>query len=434
MTQQTSSSSVPAVPPASADPAAPHLPPVAALFAAFALAYFLSAMLRSVAATLAPVLSTEFGLAASDLGLLAGAYFLGFSLLQLPLGSALDRVGAKRVELTLLALAVVGACLFALAQHLWSLFASRVLIGMGVASCLMAPLTAYRARCSPATQLRLNSWMLMTGSLGMLASTLPVQWLLPMWGWRGIFWLIAGLLVLAMAVIAWVVPSDPAPAAKAPDPRAGATSGYGAVLTHPLFIRSMPIGFFMYGGLIAVQALWAGPWMTRVAGLSPDQAATGLFFINLCMLVAFLTWGAVTPALSRRGLSAHTLMVAGLPLSLFILAWNVLSPQPVAAWEWAAWCVATTFINLSQPAVGQAFPQEQAGRALSAFNLIIFSGVFCIQWLIGVGIDGCRSLGLTEPEAYRISLGVFGLCCAASYAWYVWPPKRWRGSEGPRQG
>ena len=104
--------------------------------------------------------------------------------------------------------------------------------------------------------------------------------------------------------------------------------------------------------------------MTRVAGRTPDEAATGLFFLNLCMLSAFLTWGVVTPGLSRRGLSAHNLMVAGLPLGLVILAWNVFAPQPVGAWEWAAWCVASTFINLSQPAIGQAFPQQQAGRAL----------------------------------------------------------------------
>ena len=409
---------------------------VASLFAAFALAYFLSALLRAVAATLAPALSAEFGLAASDLGLLAGAYFLGFSALQLPLGSALDRVGPKRVILWLMVLAVVGAGLFAAAHQFWSLFASRMLIGMGVAACLMAPLTAYRARCAPALQLRLNSWMLMTGSLGMLASTLPVQWLIPLWGWRGVFWAIAACLLVSMAVIAWVVPADKVqPVQPTPESEAlqaahpGNSSGYRGILTHPLFVRSLPLGFFVYGGLIAVQALWAGPWMTRVAGHTPEQAATGLFFINLCMLVAFLAWGVVTPALTRAGLTAHTLMVAGLPFSLAMLAWNVASPQPAAAPEWAAWCVATTFVNLSQPAVGQAFAQHQAGRALSAFNLVIFAGVFCIQWLIGVGIDLCRSAGMAEALAFRISLGVFGLCCLGAYLWYVWPPRRWRGVQ-----
>lgn len=65
----------------------------ARVFLVFAFAYFLSALLRAVTATLAPVFSRELALGAGDLGLLAGAYFLGFALMQLPLGQALDRFG-----------------------------------------------------------------------------------------------------------------------------------------------------------------------------------------------------------------------------------------------------------------------------------------------------------------------------------------------------
>ena len=52
----------------------------------------------------------------------------------------------------------------------------------------MAPLTGYRRWFLATTQMRANSWMLMTGSLGMVASTLPVQWLMPIVGWRMLFW------------------------------------------------------------------------------------------------------------------------------------------------------------------------------------------------------------------------------------------------------
>ena len=147
------------------------------LFAAFAFAYFFSALLRAVTATLAPVFSDELGLVSGQLGLLAGAYFLGFALLQLPLGSALDRWGARRVLMVCLSLAVVGCLAFAAAGSLPQLLMARFLTGAGVAACLMAPLTCFRRLFSAAAQLRANAWMLMTGSLGMLASTLPVQWL-----------------------------------------------------------------------------------------------------------------------------------------------------------------------------------------------------------------------------------------------------------------
>jgi MFS family permease len=146
----------------------------AVVFLGFAFAYFFSALLRAVMATLAPAFSSELGLGSADLGLLAGAYFLGFSLMQLPLGRALDGFGPRKVLLVLLAVAVLGCAAFALADTLWGLIAARTLIGVGVAACLMAPLTCYRRLFNPAAQLRANSWMLMTGSLGMLASTVPV--------------------------------------------------------------------------------------------------------------------------------------------------------------------------------------------------------------------------------------------------------------------
>ncbi len=195
------------------------------MFLAFAFAYFFSALLRAVTATLAPTFSAELGLGAAQLGLLAGAYFLGFSVTQLPLGSALDRYGPKRVLLVLLGVAVAGCVSFAVARDLPQLLLARFMIGLGVSACLMAPLTSYRHHFPPSLQMRTNSWMLMTGSLGMLASTLPVQWLLPVLGWRGLFIALAALLLAAVALVALVIPRDePVKADAAP---AGTAAGPG---------------------------------------------------------------------------------------------------------------------------------------------------------------------------------------------------------------
>ena len=240
-----------------------------AVVLSFAFAYFLSALLRAVTATLAPVFSSELGLASADLGLLAGAYFFGFAAMQLPLGRALDRFGPRRVLLVLLSVAVAGCLAFAHAGSLGALIASRLLIGMGVSACLMAPLTCFRHLFDPSTQLRLNSWMLMTGSLGMLASTLPVQMVLPYWGWRGLFIGLAVLLVLAIVLIAWFTPRG-APSALAP-----AGGRYRDIMRHPIFVAMAPLGFFSYGGLIAIQSLWAGPWLTQVAGWSAPRPPRG---------------------------------------------------------------------------------------------------------------------------------------------------------------
>jgi predicted MFS family arabinose efflux permease len=385
------------------------------VFLAFAFAYFLSALLRSVTATLAPTLTREFGLNASDLGLLAGGYFIGFSLTQLPLGAWLDRFGPKRVVLGFLLLAVAGCVAFSIATNFAELLAARILCGVGVSACLMAPLTGYRRWFVPETQLRATSWMLMTGSLGMLASTLPVQWLMPLFGWRPLFWIMAAAIGISMLVLAWTVPGWPT----APAGPAGRTGRYAQVWRHPYFRRVMPIGFFSYGGMISIQTLWAGPWMVRVSGYAPLEAATGLFIINISMLCAFLGWGMLGPWLAQKGIGTDRLITLGVPSSFVVLALILVAGPAAGAAAWAAFCVSSTFLALVQPAIGLAFPPALAGRALSAYNLVVFGGVFVVQWAIGLLVDGFLAAGLTEVGAFRGSMSVFLACIMLSYAYFV---------------
>ena len=385
------------------------------VFLAFAFAYFLSALLRAIAATLSPALTQEFSLSAQELGLLGGGYFFGFAAMQLPLGTWLDRHGPKKVTLGFLALAVVGCLAFSAATSFPALLAARVLCGVGLCAGLMAPLAGFRTWLSPSTQLRANSWMLMTGSFGMVASTLPVQWLMPVFGWRALFWGLALAIVASMAVVAWKVPAwKPAPVDPAAKP-----GSYAEVWKHPYFRRMSPLGFFTYGGMIAIQTLWAGPWMVRVAGYAPLEAAGGLFIINLSMLCTFWSWGVVNPWLASKGISTDRLITLGTPLSLIVLAMIIIAGPSAGALAWAAFCMATTFVSLAQPSVALAFPPALAGRALTAYNLVIFGGVFMLQWGIGLLIDGFSAAGLAEVSAFRAAMAVFLACSAASYGYFL---------------
>ena len=392
------------------------------VFLVFAFAYFLSTLMRAITATLSPALTQELALSAQDLGLLAGGYFLGFSVTQLPLGKWLDRYGPKKVILSFLVVAVLGCAAFAMAQSFVGLWLARFLCGVGVSACLMAPLTGYRRWMDAGSQLRANSWMLMTGSLGMLSSTLPVQWLMPITGWRAIFAGLAVLVVLAMLLIYKVVPVWEKTAAPSNND-VPEESGYGPVWRSAYFWRMAPVGFFCYAGMLAVQTLWAGPWMTVVGGYTPLSAAMGLFGINLSMLVTFWIWGLITPSLSKRGITANQLIAWGQPLSftvLFSLIWLGPDLGDTTAIVLALFCMASTFVALAQPAVGMAFPPHLAGRALSAYNLVIFVGVFVVQWGIGLGVDYFKSLGWPPVLAFQSAFTVFGLCSVLSYVYFHW--------------
>jgi MFS family permease len=424
----------------------PQLPAKQAIlvFLAFAYAYFMSALIRAITATISPTLTVELGLQARDLGLLSGGYFLGFAVMQLPLGRWLDKFGPKKVILCFLSVAVIGCLAFAKASSFSGLLAARLLCGAGVSACLMAPLTGYRRWFAPGSQIRANSWMLMAGSMGMVASTLPVQWLMPLWGWRGIFLALAAMTSIAilaiwMMVPAWRIAASTQTAAAANNlaPNPDAIGGYAQIWAHP-YIRSLiPMAFFVYGGLVALQTLWVSPWMIKVAGYTAQESAQGLFYVNMAMLLAFWLWGSINPWLFRNNISSDRLMLYGLPISLLILAIIIIAAQAVktpveaknwlvfgllntqAGAMWALYCVSCTFISLSQPAIALAFPSHLAGRALSAYNLVIFAGVFVVQWGIGLLIDGFKALGWPEVAAFQGAFGVFLACCVASYGYFV---------------
>ncbi len=419
------------------------------VFIVFAFAYFLSALIRAITATLSPTLTLELGLQARDLGLLAGGYFLGFAAMQLPMGKWLDAYGPKKVILSLLPIALLGSVAFAMANSFYALLIARVFTGIGVSACLMAPLTGYRRWLEPNQQQRANAWMLMTGSFGMVAATLPVQWLMPMVGWRGIFIIFSVLVLMAIVALAWLVPawkspqsgsnssgnsdsqSDTKPIAKNTD------TGYGQVWANPYFRSLVPIGFLAYGGLIALQTLWVTPWMIKVAGYSPAQAASGLFGINLTMLFTFWLWGAVSPWLVKHKIHSDTLLLRGFPFSFVILAIIIIAAQitdtPSSGqffsifshlqqyiWIlWALYFMACSFVALTQPAIALVFPPELAGRALAAFNLVMFLGVFVVQWCLGLLIDGFKYLGYAEVRAFQGAFTVFLLCAIAAYVYFV---------------
>jgi len=392
------------------------------VFVAFASAYFLSTLLRAITATLSPTLTLEFGLQARDLGLLAGGYFFGFSLTQLPMGHWLDQHGPKKVVLSFLGVAVLGCLAFAWASDFSGLLIARVLIGVGVSACLMAPLTGYRRWFALEQQQRANAWMLMTGAFGMLASTLPVQWLLPTIGWRWMFVGLAALILSSVALMAWRVPAwrlaEPVVSQETNEPQ-GILASYKQVWAHPYFRSLTPMGFFNYGGFVAMQTLWAGPWMVKVAGYTPLEAATGLFWVNVCMLITFWLWGLYTPALTRRGFSANKLMTWGVPLNFCVQIYIITAGSEAGALQWALFCISSSFVALAQPAVGMAFPAAVAGKALSAYNLVLFLGVFVVQWGMGLMIDGFKAQGLMEPQAFQGAMTVYFVCCLAAYSYFL---------------
>jgi MFS family permease len=198
----------------------------------------------------------------------------------------------------------------------------------------------------------------------------------------------------------------------APD-AAQPSGGYGQIFGDPYFRRVALLGLFNHGSFLALQTLWAGPWMITVLGMDQNAAAEILFAFNLTLMFGYVGlgwWGPRYVAnVGSRGWPVVTTVAVGLGCSLLVQGGILVLTAP---WAWLLWlllglCVTVT--TLLQSHVGLSFSVALSGRANSAYNLMVFIGAFFAQWGIGVLIDMFKQEGASPVRAMQ---GAFAVCLA----------------------
>ena len=393
------------------------------VFLCFAFAYLLSYAFRAVNAVIAPELMADLNISHSELGLLSSAYFVGFAVMQIPLGIALDRYGARRTESFLLLFALCGASIFAYADSLWGLTLGRLLIGIGVSACLMASFTAYRRWFSVEQQSRLASGMLVFGTAGALLTTIPIQLALPIIGWRGSFWIMAILVAIAFIGIRLGIPKfDDHPQAQ--KVKEGEKSfGLKEIIFHPFFLRMLPIGIVNHGGFLALQTLWLGPWMIEVLGFDSIFTAQILFLFNGVMLLGYALNAWLLPRANANGFKTLNYVKWLLAIGLLSQLLAIVIDSTASWILWIIVAITATGHILGQSSVITAFPSRNAGVAATSYNLLIFIGAFIFQWGIGWGIDLSVSLGIEKVNAFKQVFLIFLCIQLIAYVWFLFYPK-----------
>ncbi len=385
------------------------------VFLPFGIGYYLSYLLRNVNAVISPELTRELGVSAAGLGLLTSAYLLAFGLFQLPLGLLLDRYGPRKVEAALLGVAALGCAAFALGADLPQLVTARALIGLGVSACLMASFKAFSLWFPAERQPSLNAAVMAAGGLGALTATLPIGWALPIVGWRGVFFVLAGLAVLVAGAILTT-----------PEKRVdGGTESLGEqlravgeILRSRVFWRFAPQTAAVLGGFMAVQGLWSVPWLMVVSGQTREVAAFHMFLTSSAMLTGFLAIALLVVPLRRRGLEPETILKAGMGCGL-LLTGGLIADLGVTHLLWFGLGLVFSVGNLAYALFSANFPLRLAGRANTTLNLAAFAGAFALQWGFGALVDMLQANGLPPREAFRWTYGVLLVLQALAYAWFL---------------
>ncbi len=405
------------------------IPTLLRVFVPFALGYFFSYVYRMVNAVLAPNLVADLGLDPAALGLLTSAYFLAFAAFQLPLGVLLDRYGPRRVEAALLLFAAAGAFIFSQAESLAALIVGRALIGLGVSACLMAAFKAFTQWLPPERLPLANGIQMVSGGMGALFATAPVEAALHVIDWRGVFLGLSALTLLSAAVIYFVVPR--AHEKPTGESLAEQLTGVRTVYTSRAFWRIAPLAILAQSAFLAIPGLWAGPWLRDMAGLERADVAFTLLVLSVAMVIGYFFYGLLTERLALRGIPPMTVVIWAMGAFMVVQAlviWNAFLPPALL---WFLFGFGGTACILPYAILSQTFPKHLAGRANTALNMPCFLGAFLAQWAIGaiIGLWPETAAGGYHPSGYRAGFGAVLLLQAAAVVWFVWAGRRERGGE-----
>lgn len=357
------------------------------------IAYILSQFFRSFLAVLAPSLAADIGMSVDDLALASGLWFLAFSLMQIPVGEALDRIGPKFTAVVLFFLgAGGGALMFAMATLPWHVCVAMMLIGIGCSPVLMASYYIFSREYPPAAFATLASIMIGVGSLGNLAGSTPLSMLVEAIGWRATMGSLSVAAVIISVGLLFLVKN----------PKALETTEKGSfldLLKLPALWPILPLMLVNYAPAAGLRGLWVGPYMVDTYQADTASVGTATLVMSLAMIVGTFAYGPLDRLFGTR----KWVIIGGNGLG-FVCLVALYAMTDVSYWTAVALFSAVAFFGMSYPmmvAHGKSFaPVHLSGRGVTLMNLFAIGGVGIMQVITGRIHQASLNAGLTGGDLY----------------------------------
>jgi DHA1 family bicyclomycin/chloramphenicol resistance-like MFS transporter len=155
-----------------------------------------------------PTIAREFGTPISAIEHSMASFFLGLCLGQIGIGPLSDRFGRRWPILIGLLLYIAGAAGCALATGPLTLDAARFVEAVGGCAGTVLARACVRDLFPPQQAARIFAQMLLILSVSPLFAPFIGGWLLPLTGWRSLFWLQGGAALLTWGFVYWLLPES----------------------------------------------------------------------------------------------------------------------------------------------------------------------------------------------------------------------------------
>ncbi len=354
------------------------------IFGIATLFYLYELTLRVSPSVMTNDLMVTFNATSTMLGVLVSFYYYAYTILQLPCGVILDKMGPRNLLGISALLCVFGSILFAGSDKIHIAQIGRFLVGAGSAcafiSCLQIAANLFHKKYFVILAGITN----MMGTFGGLFGGPPVARAVNTIGWQHTTYWLAGIGSVIVLLIFIFIPKNIGAKREEKMPKSVA-SKLSKLLKNSQIILPALIASFMYLPIDAFAELWAVPFFMSKYGIGNEQAslASAVIFIGVAL-------GSVLLAVFARKIGSYvktirisTILTAALFIPLIFVSCNIYMAFAIVFF--------IGFLTGAQPigftCAKDNAPSEVSGTALALTNCIVMLVGSIFQPFLGVLLD-----------------------------------------------
>jgi predicted MFS family arabinose efflux permease len=341
----------------------------------------------------------HFDIDAAVFGQFSGIYYIGYSLMHLPVGIMLDRFGPRKIMTACILLTVVGLMPLIFADHWVYPIAGRFLIGLGSSAAILGVFKIIRMTFSQAQFPRMLSLSVTIGLIGAIYGGGPVSYMREKLGYQTVVELFALAGIGLAAITYWIVPNIKSSL------QSTILSDIKEVLGNRKVIFSCIFAGLMVGPLEGFADVWGSAFLKQVYGMETSVAASlpSLIFIGMC-------FGSPLLSLMAEKIGNYLLAIIGAGLAMAIafsllLLCNIVPGVLSAAFVLVGICCAYQILAIYK---ASTYVREGvAGLTTAVANMIIMIFGYAFHATIGSVVNAMG--GAHSPRALLCGVAVIPL-------------------------
>lgn len=348
----------------------------------------------------------QFHIGAGAFGQFSGIYYIGYSLMHLPIGIMLDRFGPRKIMTACILLTIAGLTPLLFADHWIYPIIGRLLIGMGSSAAILGVFKIIRMTFSEKRFSRMLSLSVTIGLIGAIYGGGPVSYMRDVFGYQMVIQLIAAAGAALAVLTYWIVPEMEA------SPRSSVTSDVKEVLSNSRVIWSCIFAGLMVGPLEGFADVWGTAFLKQVYGYDSAMAASipSMIFIGMC-------FGSPVLSLIAEKIGSYAAAIIGagavMALSFFIMLAMPMPPGTLSlSFVLVGVCSAYQILAIYK---ASTYVREQvAGLTTAVANMIIMTFGYAFHTVMGMTINALGGPNVPQALVYGVAVIPAALCLGSA--------------------